>query len=53
MNTAGVREGPRKRSGSSMGGSSECVKGKDEGNPRVALKKQIGLMSGCAIIVGK
>ncbi|XP_076018416.1 large neutral amino acids transporter small subunit 2 isoform X1 [Genypterus blacodes] len=35
-----------------MGGTSVSEEGKDEGSPKVALKKQIGLMSGCAIIVG-
>lgn len=45
-------EGPRRRSGS-MGANSESEAGKEEGIPKVALKKQIGLMSGCAIIVGK
>ncbi|XP_033507302.1 large neutral amino acids transporter small subunit 2 isoform X1 [Epinephelus lanceolatus] len=52
-----MTEGPRKRSSSGGGSQSEAPRsqsdvGKDAGGSGVALKKQIGLVSACAIIIG-
>lgn len=52
-----MTEGPRKRSSSGGGCQSEAPRsqsdvGKDAGGSGVALKKQIGLVSACAIIIG-
>ncbi|KAM4604660.1 large neutral amino acids transporter small subunit 2 [Polymixia lowei] len=48
-------DGPRKRSSSSSSAQSDkggSLSGKDAGNSGVALKKEIGLVSACGIIVG-
>ncbi|KAK3546055.1 hypothetical protein QTP70_019977 [Hemibagrus guttatus] len=49
----GGRDGPRHRGSAASGGGEEATQaGKAEGQSSVALKKEIGLVSACGIIVG-
>lgn len=51
-----MTEGPKKRSSSSGQSETEDSQsdaGKETGSSGVALKKEIGLVSACGIIVGK
>lgn len=48
-----MSEGPRKRSSTGGGGEAERPDAAKAAGAGVALKKQIGLVSACGIIIGK
>lgn len=48
-----MTDGPRLRGNASADGDTLSSESTEEGSGRVALKKEIGLVSACGIIVGK